>query len=329
MTSRTWTPRLIAAFATLYIVWGTTYLAIKVGLDAALPPALFAGVRLIPAGLILLAISALRGASLRPSVSQFRILAIVGILLLVGGQYGTFLAETRIPSGLAALIVALLPLWIALAESLLPDMARPTARGYAGLVLGFAGLAILMLPRLAEIGAVGAAVVVGMGIQIVATWLWAGGSIYSKRRPTGMDGLVATGWEMLIAGVALVALGTVLGEWSEWVMTPKGLAALVYLIVFGSCVAFTAFTYALAHAPASKVMTYAFVNPVIAVFVGWLFGHLGIIPAEPVTVSMIAGMAVIVAGVALTTSAPTRPPSHPGPGAEVDTPELAAEPSEV
>ncbi len=327
--SKDWTPKLIAAFATLYIVWGTTYLAIKVGLDAALPPALFAGIRLIPAGLILLTVSALRGASLRATVSQFRILAIVGILLLVGGQYGTFLAETRIPSGLAALIVALLPLWIALAESLLPDMARPTARGYAGLVLGFAGLAVLMLPRLAEIGAVGVAVIVGMGIQIVATWLWASGSIYSKRRPTGLDGLVATGWEMLIAGAVLVGLGTALGEWSRWVMTPKGLAALVYLIVFGSCVAFTAFTYALAHAPASKVMTYAYVNPVIAVFVGWLFGRLGIIPAEPVTVSMIIGMMVIVAGVALTTSAPTRPPAHPGPAAAIDEPELAAEPSEV
>ena len=329
MTSRTWTPKLIAAFATLYIVWGTTYLAIKVGLDASLPPALFAGIRLIPAGLILLAISAFRGASLRPTPSQFRVLAIVGILLLVGGQYGTFLAETRIPSGLAALIVALLPLWIALAESALPDMARPTARGYVGLVLGFAGLAVLMLPRLAEIAAVGAAVVVGMGIQIVATWLWASGSIYSKRRPTGLDGLVATGWEMLIAGFVLVALGTALGEWSSWTMTPKGFAALAYLVVFGSCIAFTAFTYALAHAPASKVMTYAYVNPVIAVFVGWLFGHLGVIPAEPVTVSMIVGMAIIVAGVALTTSAPTRPPKRPGPAGSVDEPELAAEPSEV
>ena len=327
--SKTWTPRLLIAFATLYIVWGTTYLAIKVGLDAALPPALFAGIRLIPAGLILLAITALRGASIRATVSQFRILAIVGVLLLVGGQYGTFLAETRIPSGLAALIVALLPLWIALAESLLPDMARPTARGYAGLVLGFAGLAILLLPRLAAIGAVGVSVIVGMGVQIVATWLWASGSIYSKRRPTGLDGLAATGWEMLIAGVVLVALGTVLGEWQHFVLTPKGLAALAYLIVFGSCIAFTAFTYALAHAPASKVMTYAFVNPVIAVFVGWLFGHLGIIPAEPVTASMIVGMAVIVAGVALTTSAPTRPPGRSGPLAEVDEPQLAAEPSEV
>ncbi len=126
MMSRTWSPRLIAAFATLYIVWGTTYLAIKVGLDAQLPPTLFAGLRLIPAGLILLGVSAARRVPLRPSASQLKVIAIVGILLLVGGQYGTFLAETRIPSGLAALIVALLPLWIALAESVLPDMARPT-----------------------------------------------------------------------------------------------------------------------------------------------------------------------------------------------------------
>jgi drug/metabolite transporter (DMT)-like permease len=327
--SQSWTPRLIVAFATLYVVWGTTYLAIKVGLDAGLPPALFAGLRLIPAGVILLAISAARGARIRPSASQVKVLAVVGILLLVGGQYGTFLAETRIPSGLAALIVALLPLWIALAESLLPDMARPSGRGYAGLVLGFLGLAVLLLPRLAEVGAVGASVVAGMGIQIVATWLWASGSIYSKRRPTSLDGLTATGWEMLIAGAVLVALGTGLGEWSGFALTPKGLAALAYLVVFGSCIAFTAFTYALAHAQASKVMTYAFVNPVIAVFVGWLFGRLGVIPPEPVTASMIVGMAVIVAGVAMTTSAPTRPPRRPSPLAGIDEPELAAEPSEV
>jgi drug/metabolite transporter (DMT)-like permease len=318
--------KLVLSFATLYLVWGTTYLAIKVGLSADLPPALFAGLRLVPAGLLLLAISALRGSSLKPTRPQFSTIAIVGLLLLVGGQYGTFLAETRIPSGLAALIVALLPLWIALAESALPDMSRPSALGYAGLVLGFVGLGILLLPRLAGFRADDIAILIGIGVQILATWLWTAGSIYSKRRPTGLDGLVSTGWQMLIAGVALVALGTVLGEWQTFTLTPQGTAALLYLIVFGSCIAFTAFTYALAHAPASKVMTYAYVNPVIAVFVGWLFGQLGIIPPEPVTPATVIGMVVIVAGVALATSAPTRPARASGPPATladdlVDVPE--------
>jgi len=324
--------RLIASFATLYIVWGTTYLGIKAGLDAGLPPALFAGLRLIPAALLMFAIARWRGTPLRIAKTQLRTVSIVGCLLLVGGQYGTFLAERTIPSGLAALIVALLPLWIALAESVLPDMPRPSAAGYAGLVLGFAGLGILLWPRLAGISSNGA-VMLGIGTQILATWLWTAGSVYSKRNPSGLDGIVNTGWQMLIAGVVLVALGTGLGEWEGFVLTTQGTAALVYLIVFGSCIAFTAFTYALAHAPASKVMTYAYVNPVIAVFVGWAAGRAGIVPPEPVTASVLVGMVVIVSGVALATAAPTRPPrgatAKARAGAIVRAETLEAEPSEV
>ena len=296
----------IIAILTLYVVWGTTYLAIKVGLDADLPPALFAGLRCVPAGLALLGIARWRGASIAITRPDLRIVAIVGVLLLCGGQYGTFVAEQSIASGLAALIVALLPLWIALAESALPDMQRPSLLGWIGLTIGFVGLGILLFPKLLGVSA-GVGALLGIGTQILATWLWSGGSIYSKRHPVGVDPLVSTGYQMLIAGVVLVALGTALGEWSEFHMTPKGFAAIAYLIVFGSCVAFTAFTYALAHAPASKVMTYAYVNPVIAVFVGWLAGSAGLIPAEPVTASMLLAMTVIVAGVAIAVAAPTRP----------------------
>lgn len=312
------------AILTLYVVWGTTYLAIKVGLDAELPPALFAGLRCIPAGLILLAIARWRGASLAVSRRQLRIVTIVGILLLCGGQYGTFVAEQHIASGLAALIVALLPLWIALAESALPDMQRPSATGWIGLVIGFAGLGILLFPKVLGVSA-GVGALLGIGIQILATWLWSGGSIYSKRHPTRLDPLVTTGYQMLIAGVVLVGLGSALGEWSRFTITPKGFAALAYLTIFGSCVAFTAFTYALAHAPASKVMTYAYVNPVIAVFVGWAAGRVGLVPPEPVTLSMFVAMGVIVAGVALAVGAPTRP-ARAAAGAEG---EVEPVPSEV
>lgn len=297
----------IAAMGALYFVWGTTYLGIKIGLEADLPPALFAGVRLLPAGVILLAIARLRGSSLRASAADLRVLAIVGILLLVGGQYGTFLAERSISSGIAALVVAVLPLWIALAESVVPGMRRPGPLGWCGLAVGFAGLAILLWPRIDGMQAAGPAEMIGIGIQILATWLWTAGSIVSKRRPVRVDPLVSTGYQMLIAGGVLLTLGTVLGEWPLFQLTPAGLGALAYLSIVGSCIGFGAFVYALAHLPASKVMTYAYVNPIIAVFAGWAAGSIGLVPAEPVTVSMLAGMTVIIGGVALTIAAPTRP----------------------
>ncbi len=298
--------KLIAAFATLYVVWGSTYLGIRVGLQADLPPALFAGWRLVPAGLLLLGFARLRGTSLRVRFDQYRIIATVGLFLLVGGMYLTFLAERTIPSGLAALIVALLPLWVALAESVVPGMERPTARGYLGLAIGFAGLGVLVAPRLSGLSGTPAELT-GIGLQILGTWLWTTGSIVSKRSPLDVDSIVATGYEMLTAGAVLLGIGTLKGEWPLFHLTPAGLGSLAYLSVIGSCVAFTAFVWLLKHAPASKVMTYAYVNPVIAVFLGWAAGSLGIVTPEPVDGWMAIGMTVIVAGVALTTSAPTRP----------------------
>ncbi len=292
--------KLIAAFAILYVVWGTTYLTIRIGLDADLPPAAFAAMRSVPAGLLMLGFAKARGTSLRVSISDRRTIIVVGVLLLVGGQYGTFLAEQYISSGLAALIVALLPLWIAGAESFVPGMERPTARGYAGLVLGFIGLGLLLAPRLTDIGG-STTELAGIGIQIVATWLWTTGSIYSKRRPVKADAIVATGLQMLAAGAVCSVIALIAGEWTRVRFTPAGTGALLYLIIMGSCVAFTAFVWLLRNAPASKVMTYAYVNPVVAVFLGW------IVLREQLDPWMFAGMAIIVGGVALATSAPVRP----------------------
>lgn len=304
--------KVIAAFAALYVVWGSTYLGIRVGLEADLPPALFAGLRLVPAGLLLLGFAKWRGANLRVGFDEYRLMATIGILLLVGGMYSTFLSERYIPSGLAALIVALLPLWVALAESFIPGMDRPTARGYLGLVVGFAGLGVLMMPRLTGIAGTPQELL-AVGIQILGTWLWTSGSILSKRRPVKADALVATGYEMLTAGGVLLVIGTVMGEWVGFHLSTQGVVALTYLVLAGSCVAFTAFVWLLRHVPASKVMTYAYVNPVIAVFLGWAAGKLGLVPPEPVDGWVLAGMTIIVAGVALTTSAPTRPGRQPVP----------------
>jgi drug/metabolite transporter (DMT)-like permease len=300
--------KVVLAMLTLYIVWGTTYLGIKVGLAAGLPPTLFAGVRQWPAAAIIFAIAAWRGVSPRISATDLRISAIVGLCLLVGGQYFAFLAEQSIPSGLAALIVALIPLWVALAESFIPGMQRPGKLGWFGLAIGFSGLGILLWPRLATISTpTGVQELIGTVVMIVGGWFWTGGTIYGKRHPTNADSLIITAWEMVIAGAVLLALGTALGEWSRFHLTPTTVSALVYMSVVGSAVALTAFTYALHRLPASKVMTYAFVNPVIAVFAGAFAGRLGIVPPEPITAAELVGMAVIVAGVAITTAAPTLP----------------------
>jgi len=293
---------------TLYIVWGTTYLGIKVGLSAGLPPTLFAGLRQFPAAAIIFAIAAWRGIPLRVSASDLRISAIVGLCLLVGGQYLAFVAETSIPSGLAALIVALIPLWVALVESVMPGMRRPGRLGWLGLAVGFSGLGILLLPQVTTISTpAGVRGLIGTLVMVVGGWLWTAGTIYGKRHPACADSLIVTAYEMVIAGVVLLLLGTALGEWSRLVVTPTTVGALAYMSVIGSAVALTAFTYALNNLSASKVMTYAFVNPVIAVFAGAFAGHLGIVPPEPITAAELIGMAVIVAGVAITTAAPTVP----------------------
>lgn len=319
----------IVSMLTLYTVWSTTYLAIKVGLEAGLPPTLFAAVRGILAGGLMFLIARIRRVRLTMPPSELRVVSIVGILLLVGGQYGTFLAEMRVPSGLSALIVALLPLWIALAESLLPDMHRPSTMGWVGLGIGFAGLGVLMWPRLADLSA-GGRELAGIGTQIAATWLWAAGSIYSKRRPVSADGTVVTAWEMLVAGVVLLLLGSGLGEWPRFHVDARGGGAILYLVVFGSCIAFTAFHHALANLSASKVMTYAYVNPVLAVGAGWLAGRAGLVPTEGVDWWMVGGMAIIVSGVAMTTLAPTRPPrTVPSTDRTTTEPLVGSVPSEV
>ena len=308
------------AFAVVYVVWGSTYLAIKVGLNAAIPPSLFGGMRLVPAGALLLLLARVRGTSLSITRRDLSTSAIVGLCLLCGGMYSTMWSESFIDSSLAALIVAVAPLWMALAEAVLPGMDRPTRRGAGGLVLGLVGLVLLVGPRIGGVSGT-ASELLGIAIQVVGTWLWVGGSIVSKRRPLTADGTVATGYEMLVAGGVLLVVGTMRGEWTDLHLTPVAFGALAYLSVIGSAVAFTAFMWLIRNIAASKVMTYAYVNPVVAVVLGYLAGLVGLLAApERLDAWGLAGMVVIVAGVALATSAPT-PPAHREP--------LAPEPDEV
>jgi drug/metabolite transporter (DMT)-like permease len=316
----------IVCFAVVYVVWGSTYLGIKVGLEAGLgvTPALFAGLRLLLAGALLLGFARIRGTSLAISRRDLSTSAIVGLCLLCGGMFSTFMSERLIASSLAALLVASAPLWMALAETVLPGMDCPTRRGVIGLVIGLAGLVLLVGPRIGGVSGTPQELL-GIGIQIVGTWLWVTGSVVSKKRPLTTDGTVATGYEMLIAGAVLAVAAAVLGEYPNFALTPAGAGALLYLAVLGSAVAFTAFMWLIRNVESSKVMTYAYVNPVVAVALGYLAGFVGLL-AKPETLDAwgVAGTVVIVAGVAITTSAPAAPgrrePFAPEPDEIPETP---------
>ena len=305
-------PQLLAAFAAVYVLWGSTYLAIRFAIET-LPPWLMAGARFLVAGGILYAIARLRGAS-RPTPAHWVGAVIVGGLLLLGGNGAVVWAETRVPSGLTALLVATVPIWMVLLDWLQPGGHRPTRGVTAGLVLGFVGLGVLVGPG--EILGRGRVDLLGAAALTVGSIAWAAGSIYSRRATLPSSPLLATGMEMLGGGVLLVILSLASGEASTFApeaVTMHSMLALLYLIVFGSLIGFTAYIWLLGHASAARVSTYAFVNPVVAVLLGWAFAN------EELTPRMMAAAAVIVAAVALITMTRTsaRPPRDEVPRADL------------
>ncbi|HEY5468709.1 MAG TPA: EamA family transporter [Coriobacteriia bacterium] len=244
----------IVAFGVVYVVWGSTYLGIKVALNEGMPPALLGGVRLLIAGMLLLGFARLRGSRLRISRHDLSTSAIVGLCLLCGGMFSTMLSEQLIDSTLAAIVVAAAPLWMALAEGVLPGMDRPSRQGVSGLVVGLVGLIVLVGPRIGGLSGTPSELF-GIGIQVAGTWLWVSGSIISKRRPLTVDGTVATGYEMLIAGAVLACLAAGLGEFAQARITASGVGAALYLAVVGSAIAFTAFMWLIRNVRGSTVMS--------------------------------------------------------------------------
>ena len=295
-------PRLaavLAAFAAVYLIWGSTYLAIRFAIET-LPPFLMAGTRFVVAGGLLYAFARARGLA-RPSLRQWRAAAVVGGLLLVGGNGGVVWSEQYVPSGLVALVVATEPLWVALFDWARRGGARPTRSAVFGMLCGFAGVAVLVGPTGAGGGHVAwlPAVVV-----LLAAGSWALGSIYSLRAPLPPSPLVATGAEMLAGGALLLVAGLARGEAAAFDPTAVSLRSLLglgYLIVFGSLVAFSAYVFLLRVASPSKASTYAFVNPVIAVVLGWLLA------GEPLTPRVGVAAALVVAAVVLVTAGKRRP----------------------
>lgn len=276
--------RVAVALATVYVVWGSTYLAIAVSIRSV-PPLLMLAARFVVAGLLLY-LWARRRAVVRPTPRQWRDAAVSGGLLLLGGTGAVAVAEQTVDTGVVALLVGAVPLWLALF-----DRKPLGTASLAGLALGFGGVALLVSPGAAAFEPV-ALVVLGGSI------CWALGSLASRRAPHS-DPLVGTAMQMLAGGALLIPAGLVRGEWAELqVPSLESLTALTYLVVIGSLVGFTAYTWLLRHARTSLVGTYAFVNPVVAVLLGWAF--LG----EGLTARTVLAGAVIVAGVALIVVAP-------------------------
>ena len=304
-----------AALLTVYVVWGSTYLAIAVMIDT-LPPLMAAGVRFLTAGVFMLGAVAAharwrrRGTPTeRPTLVHWRSAAIVGTLLLLGGNGGVVLSELLIPSGIAAVLVATTPVFMALFESIL-DRRRPGWLVIGGLVAGIVGVAILLAP----VDPLSRIEPAGIGLVLVAEIAWASGSVYAQRAPMPRSSFLATGMEMLSGGIALLGAGLLLGELGRTDLSTFSLdsvLALVYLIVFGSIVAFTAYTWLLANASVTVVGTYAYVNPIIAVFLG------GILLSEPITPRTVIATVIIIGAVVAMVSGRPQSVEDAGPDPEV------------
>ncbi|OGP63611.1 MAG: hypothetical protein A2V65_05150 [Deltaproteobacteria bacterium RBG_13_49_15] len=254
------------AWVSVCFFWGTTYLAIRIGVQN-LPPALFAGIRWLAAGLIFLVALRLKGISF-PKRKEYPNLFIVGITLLVLANGLVVWAEQWVPSGLTALIVATLPFWMAGFDALIPSGSRMSIRKGIGIVIGFLGLFILFYPDLKT--SFDGAYFIGVLVLFFAPISWAIGSIYSKYNPITTDPLMAASMQMVIAGAIFILIGTFTGECDRFRFSLPGFGAMAYLIVFGSIIGYGSYIYSLAKLPAAKVSLFAYINPVIAVFLGWI-----------------------------------------------------------
>ena len=290
---------LIGAFFAVYVFWGSTYLAIKYAIET-LPPFLMAGARFLFAGSILILWARLSKDYETPQLKHWKTSFIVGTLLLLGGNGGVVLAQHFIPSSLAALLVATEPLWIVVLSWLWLNRGRPNWKVALGLLLGFAGVWMLISGRPSSAGASGG---VGQWIGIIAVIIgafsWAAGSVYGLRATTPKSSLLTAGMQMIAGSASLLVVGLVRGELSSFdpsAVSSSSLIGLTYLIIFGSLIGFTAYSWLLKNARPSMVATYAYVNPVIAVLLGWL------IAGESMTGQMLIGAGIVVGSVVLITS---------------------------
>lgn len=286
-----WRLNVAVAFAAVYLIWGSTYLAIRIGVQE-LPPALFAGARFVTAGLLLALYARLSGQKFPRAGREWRTIAVAAVFMLVGANGLVVWGEQWVASNQAALLVATTALWLAGFGTLGSQGQRLTRRTLLGLSIGFVGAATLLLPQdgfiFEHLG--------GQLAILTASLSWSAGSIYVKRWKPATPPLMSAAMQSLTAGLILGTLGLGLGEAERWVWTPNALLALAYLIVFGSCFAYAAYVWLLHTVSPAALGTYAYVNPVVAVILGWL------ILDESLSAVQIGGMVVILLGVVLVTS---------------------------
>jgi drug/metabolite transporter (DMT)-like permease len=309
--------RLIIAFAMLYVLWGSTFLAIAVAVKY-MPPTVMGATRFLASGGIMLLWCLLTGRKVLTSPKEMLQLGVIGVLLLTGGNVVVGWAEKYVPSGLAALLLAVTPIWVAIIEAWILKSDRLSRRGLVGLALGTAGLGILLWPKLQNTSALGRMELFGCIALIFAALSWTVGSLVSKRSQLGVDVFTATGWQMLLAGIFNSGLALAFGHFRQVHWNAASVWSITYLVVGGSLLGFTAYIWLLEHVATAKVATYSYVNPVVAVILGVL------VLKERFDGFMLAGTAVIVVGVILVTTSKVRagvaslPAKHELPACEAE-----------
>jgi drug/metabolite transporter (DMT)-like permease len=288
--------QIIAAFASIYLVWGSTYLAIRYAVET-IPPFIMGGARFLVSGVLLYAWARYRGAT-KPTRLHWRNAVIAGAFLLLGGNGAVVWAEQYVPSGLTALLVSILPFWLVIIEWARPPRRRPSGLVLGGLVLGFIGIIVLIGPG--NIGGDGDIPLLGALVLILGSLSWAIGSFWSRDAELPESGLLTTGMEMLGGGTLLVIVGVLSGEIGDfdiYRVSKESAIGLLYLITFGSLIGFTSYIWLLDKVSPARLGTYAYVNPIVAVLLGWA------IAGESLTVRTGVAAAIVICAVALITSA--------------------------
>jgi drug/metabolite transporter (DMT)-like permease len=308
------TTLVLAAFVAVYLVWGSTYLAIRIGVES-FPPLMLAGLRHFTVGLLLYPVFRWK-TGIRPTATHWRTAAATGFLLLFVGNGGVCWAEQTVPSGVTALLVATVSLWLVIVDWLRPGGTRPVPRVVLGLLLGFAGMVFLVGP--AHLGGSERINPLGASVLVIASFAWACGSLYSKHGGMPSSAMLGMAMQSFVGGVILLFAALFSGEFHNLHFASLSLRSwvgLAYLIAFGSGIGFSAYIYILQKSTAARVSTYAFVNPVVALFLGWL------VAGESITLRTVLAAVVILAAVVLVITAPHR--------AEVRATDSAPAPSEV